>query len=394
MKKRRVFCQILAIALCLALLCPLTAFADGEGSDAAPADPESYAVIDPEAMKELVETYASAKKYDPDLISVGYCYLDTGDTWYFNGDKWNFGAGVYYVPLMMILAEREHDGRMTQDSDIGGLRLSEAESLVLIDSDNTTAHKMINAIGTDREVRKLYRNYSPLPEDYYDPDFLDYSYFSVHFLTDVMKTLYYENERFPNIVECLKQSDTDKHFHGALEGEYEVAQKYGNFIDRRGVEYNNCTGIIYTGHPFILAVMTKNMGITQEVMRDMAIIFKDYTLSLDESYAARESGSTEEPTAAPAQEEAPVVPAPEQEGTETEAPGTLVEIPEAPAEEQPAGETGEEGVIAADAGDREVNPSNARRMVVLILCAAALVVLCLAAVLKPILRKRNRSDMD
>ena len=71
-----------------------------------------------------------------------------------------------------------------------------------------------------------------------------------------------------------------------------------------------------------------------------------------------------------------------------------MEIPEAPAEEQPAGETGEEGVIAADAGDREVNPSNARRMVVLILCAAALVVLCLAAVLKPILRKRNRSDMD
>ena len=38
MKRKRLFAQILALALCLTLLCPLTAFADGDAS-AIPPDP-------------------------------------------------------------------------------------------------------------------------------------------------------------------------------------------------------------------------------------------------------------------------------------------------------------------------------------------------------------------
>ena len=102
MKKRRLFAQTLALLLCFALLCPLTAFAE-ETNSAIPADPTSYAVIDPAELQRLVDAYAAARSLNKDNISIGYCYLDTGDTWYYNGDVWNFGAGVYYVPLMMIL---------------------------------------------------------------------------------------------------------------------------------------------------------------------------------------------------------------------------------------------------------------------------------------------------
>ena len=393
MKKRRLFAQTLALVLCFALLCPLAAFAE-DTNPAIPADPVSYAVIDPAELTRLVETYANARSLNKDNISIGYCYLDTGDTWYYNGDVWNFGAGVYYVPLMMILAERESRGELTQDSNLNGLTLGEAERYVLTYSNNTYAHQMMNYIGTDKEVRKLYQNYSPLPEAYYDSDFLDYSYFTARFLTDVMKTLYNENERFPNVIECLKNADNGSLYHGALNGEYEVAQKYGNFIDRRNVEYNNATGIIYTPHPFVLTVMTKNLGITHEVMWDLAVIMKDYTLGLDEAYAAYEARNS-----APAAQ----VPASVTETETGESNAPAAEIPlEQPAAEEPAAAS-ESGQIpveipssaAQTPAQDESNPTTARRMVVLILCVAALVILTLAAILKPVLRKkRERTEEE
>ena len=388
MKKRRLFAQTLALILCFALLCPLTAFAEDTNS-AIPADPTSYAVINPAELQRLVENYAAARSLNKDNISIGYCYLDTGDTWYYNGDAWNFGAGVYYVPLMMILAERESRGELTQSSNLNGLTLEEAERYVLTYSNNTYAHQMMNYIGTDKEVRKLYQNYSPLPEAYYDADFLDYSYFTVRFLTDVMKTLYNESERFPNIIECMKNSDNGSVFHGAMGGAYEVAQKYGNYIDRRNVEYNNTIGIIYTPHPFVLTVMTKNLGINHEVMWDLAVIFKDYTLSLDEAYAAYNARNTAPviPQVPAAEGETPVAPAGEipmeQGDAQSAVPGAQedgqipMEIPSSTAQTPAAGQT---------------DSAASRRLVVLILCAAALVILILAAILKPTLRKKQERE--
>ncbi len=395
MKTRRMLIQILALALCLALLCPLCAFAD-DAKTYVPEDPDSYAVIDPAAMQKLVEDYVNGHKLNKEKISVGYCYLDTGDTWYYNGDHWYFGAGVYYVPVTMILAEWESSGKVTRDSNIQGISLGDAERYILVNSSNYYVHQVMKAIGSDKEVREKYMAYSPLPEEYYDPDFLDYGYFSARFLTDVMKTLYNESERFPNIIDCLKKSDNGSYFHGAMRGNYEVAQKSGNYIDRRNVDYNNTTGIIYTPHPFILTVMTENMGITQEVMWDMAVIFKDYTLSLDEAYETWKNGPAETPapivnvpaTTEPGGEggqqpsiQQPAQPVPEGQPGAAEQPGSDAAVEVQPQEDRPA---------AHD----EDNPSNTRRMAVLIICAALLVILILGVILRPILRKKKETDEE
>lgn len=402
MKKNRLFAQILAVALCLALLCPLTAFAEGETKTAIPADTGSYAVIDPAAMQKLVENYCNARKLNPDNISVGYCYPDTGDTWYYNGDNWYFGAGVYYVPLTMILAEWESSGKVTRDTSLQGFALGDAERYILVYSNNYCAHEMMRAIGSDKDVREKYKAYSPLPDEYYDPDFLDYSYFSARFLTDVMKTLYSDEERFPYILDCLKMSDAGEYFDGAMRGEYEVAQKYGNYIDRRKVEYNNCTGIIYTPHPFILTVMTENMGISSEIMWDMAVIFKDYTLGLDEAYDSWKNGGgqPQTETAVPTLPSIPTIPAPGQ--TET-APGETVEanqpgLPAAPADQEQTEPSAQDGQITATVEESpaeapakaEESSSVSGRLIVLILCAALVVILILGAVLRTILRRRGR----
>ena len=356
MKIKRLFAQILAIALCLTLLCPLAALAEDTGS---------YAVINPTAMQKLVEDYANAKGYDKGNIRVGYCYLDTGDTWFYNGDSWGFGAGVYYVPMMMILAEWETDGKLTRDSKIAGYTLGDAEYYILTESNNTIKNSILyGAFGSDREMREKMQAYSSLKEADYDSDYMNFGYVSPRYLMDVLKTLYNENERFPNIIDCMKARGVNDCFHGAMGGAYDVAQQFGAFEEGGGNEYNNCMGIIYTPHPFALVVMTKNLGHTQEVMRDMAIIYKDYTLTLDGAYD-KWNGKNEPATVTPTETEPePAEQQPEGENEQPNAGQTIIPMPgsetntepETPTEEQPE-QGGTQVIIPTEQGTPGEEPA-------------------------------------
>lgn len=392
MKTRRLLCQILALVLCALLIFPLTALA--EGDEAAAEETEGYAVIDPEAMEKLVKDYLRIKEYRTDKVSIGYCYLDTGDTWFFNPDVWRYSAAMYRMPLTMIFAEKEHNGELTQDSDLKGQTLAQAEENILVYNSNDATHKLMDILGSERDVRELYRAYSAQPEEYYDPDFYDYSYFTVRFTTDVIKTLYYENERFPQILDLMKRSDNGKYFHGALGKDYEVAQRTGVFTDRRGVQYNNATAVIYTEHPFVLTVMLQDLGTDDAIFRDLAGLFKDYTLTLDEPYAAWEE--TRKQTA-----EAPAVteePAAEEPATEEPATEEVI-VAEAPAEETAAPETPEEQAPAET--QTEEKPTSKLgsaapylRLGVILIAVALLFILLLGELVHLILQGKKRGDED
>lgn len=260
---------ILALMLSVGLLA-VPAFAEGDDTPAG--------LVDGEQLDAMIAQYIEEKNLNADKISVGYCYTATGDTWLYNGDEWYYSASMYKVPLMMILAEREHNGELTQESDLNGLTLAKAEESILVYSNNDFAHLMMHYIGTDRECRELYQQYSDLPVDQYDPDFYDYSYFSARFMTDVVKTLYFENERFPHIVDCLKLAQPGAYFRRDMGSDYEIAQKYGSYK-----EFNSTAGIVYTPNPYILVVMTKDLTIAggENVIAELAVKFRDYTLQLD-----------------------------------------------------------------------------------------------------------------
>lgn len=260
---------ILALILSVGLLAA-PAFAEGDETPAG--------LVDGGQLDAMIAQYIEEKNLNADKISVGYCYTATGDTWLYNGDEWYYSASMYKVPLMMILAEREHNGELTQESDLNGLTLAKAEESILVYSNNDFAHLMMHYIGTDRECRELYQQYSNLPVDQYDPDFYDYSYFSARFMTDVVKTLYFENERFPHIVDCLKLAQPGAYFRRDMGSDYEIAQKYGSYK-----EFNSTAGIVYTPNPYILVVMTKDLTIAggENVIAELAVKFRDYTLQLD-----------------------------------------------------------------------------------------------------------------
>lgn len=279
MKKLRKALALLLVLGCLLSL-SVCAFADDSS--------EQFQLIDPEELEQLTREFIKEHQLKEQLFSVGYCYTATGDTWYFNGNEWYYSASMYKVPLMMMLAELEAKGEITRDTPIKNLPLGEAEELILTYSNNDYAHLMMSYFGTEPDCRDLYKQYSDLPDDYYISDFRDYSYFTAHFMTDVMKTLYYEQERFPNIVESLLAAQPGHYFKLDIT-DYEVAQKYGALK-----EFNHTTGIVYTPNPFIITVMTEYCSAPESVIAAYGKLMEEYTLKLDEKLADYEKQLEEE----------------------------------------------------------------------------------------------------
>ena len=298
-KPFRIFLSLLlAASVCVSL--PCAAFADGQdtaqsaGNGEETAEPE-MTIFDPDELQSMVDSFIqeySGYGVKADNISFAYTYLATGETWFYNPDTWYYSASMYKVPLMMILAEKEANGELTQESDVKGLTLAYAEESILVYSNNDYAHLMLNYLGTDKEAREMYKQFSSLPDNYYDPDFIDYSYFTVRFMNDVMTTLYNAPERFPHIIDCLKRAQPTDYFHLYIDPELEVAQKYGSYK-----EFNNTSGIIYTPNPVILTVMTSDLARAELVIGEAAKMFVDYTYTLDgklNSYKEEKAQAEEE----------------------------------------------------------------------------------------------------
>lgn len=260
-------------------------------SSATPAPEESAApeesILDADALTKLVESFLGERGISTKGFALGFCYTATGDSWYFNGDKWFYPASAYKVPLMMLLSEKVKSGEITQETgikcdELGETRpVSEIEDLVLVNSSNPWAHAIRKYLGGDEVWRKDAMGYASLAESEYDPDYMQYCYFSTRFLNEVVETLYNESERFPNIIETMKLAEPTHYFRLSMEGVYDVAQKYGSYTDQQGSDWNSTTGIIYTPNPIIVTVMTVNVAGAETVISDAAVMMKNYALELD-----------------------------------------------------------------------------------------------------------------
>lgn len=276
MKKLRIYKRIFSLLLCMGLFFGLSA--------AAFADDGTEGVIDPAALQKMVEDFISQQDIDPKNFSVGYVYTATGEEWYFNPDTWYYPASMYKVPLMMTLAEKVSSGELQQDSDLGGYTVALAEEYIISYSNNDYAHYVRKYLGGDEAWREHAKSFARLENDDYHPDYMDYCYFSPRYITQVVKTLYTESQRFPNIIESMLVARPTHDFRLSehMNNTYDIAQKYGSYADDLGDNWNHNTGIIYTPNPFVLTVMTRNVSNYEKVISDVAVMFTEYTLSLEE----------------------------------------------------------------------------------------------------------------
>jgi len=308
MKQNRI--RILAWLMCLALILGVAAPAFAEEiqiravspdesaslGTAAPAGETSAAsagvprdsILDSAVLNEMVQDYLNKKNIPADRVGIGYCYTATGDEWFHNPDTWFYPGSMYKVPLMMILAEHIHDGQVDKGTQIGGQNLDTVFQYILVNSNNDYAHMvrkfLADGQGGDEIWREEAKQYARL--DSYDERYMLYCYFSPRYITQVMETLYKTPEKFPGVIENLLKAEQSHYFRLPDEmRQYDVAQKYGSYIDNENSNWNHTTGIIYTDNPFILTVMTKNVGGYESVIGDLAVLFRDYTLGVDQQLA-------------------------------------------------------------------------------------------------------------
>lgn len=285
---RKTYRLLACLLLCASLLPGSLAWATGDSADpgsdagtslASPTDPNS--ILDGTVLTSKIQKVLDEQSIDPKQISVGYYYSATGDSWYFNGDKWFYPASMYKVPLVMLLAEKVYNGELSQDSQVYDGVVADIEEHILTYSNNDWAHAIRKYLGGDAKWREDAKKYAQLKEEDYDPDYLDYCYFSNRYMTQVMTTLYTQRERFPNVVECLLNAQPEGYYRQTLGEQYEIAQKYGSFEDSRGVKFNHCAAIIYTPNPIVVTVMTSNVTRYEAVIAQIGKILADYALQLD-----------------------------------------------------------------------------------------------------------------
>lgn len=309
--------RLIAVMICTAMLLSLcaAAFADEETTDA--AQETDTGIIDEAELQKMFDDYVAQYSLNTNnrSFSVGFCYLKTGDTWYYNEGKWYYSASLYKVPVSMLLAEREMSGEITAETvyenqySTGSLDTLERKSLV--NSNNDTGHAMVEWMGGtyNGKCADQLIKYTDLPESYFNADYFDYSYYNVEFYTQILKNLYNNQENYPRIIDYMKQAQPGAYLRTNLEGKYEVAQKYGAFEETKAYptrNNNHAGGIIYTPNPILVTVMTVNVENYNKRIGEVAQMLSDYALKLDAKYdtynAAQLAAAQEE--ARKAQEEA------------------------------------------------------------------------------------------
>ncbi|MDO5444450.1 MAG: serine hydrolase [Eubacteriales bacterium] len=297
--------RISAAALCLLMMLSFCAsvFADendgtgavaGENASAdATAVEESSGIIDSAALKSMIDTYVKENGLSGNnkVFSIGYCYTATGDTWYYDADQWCYSASLYKVPCCMLLAEKEYNGEITADTQINSQYASgtveHMEQRSLVYSDNYTGHAVVEYLGGTYSGKCAEQTikFTDLPEDYFPADFSAYSYYSAKYYTQVLNTLYNQSDKYPRIMDYMKQDQNYHYLDLQLNGQYETAQKYGAFEEKNGNKNYHSAGIIYTPNPIIVTIMTKNITSFEKHIGNVAKMLVDYTLQLDSELA-------------------------------------------------------------------------------------------------------------
>ena len=283
----KVFRIFLCFLLCLALLSGSAPAALAAASDAAAeAEPEAensdepeaeepWPVLDEAEIRALVEGYMAEHGVSADRFAMSFCYTGTGETWSYNGDWFLQGASLYKLSLMMGLAEKVHNGELQQTDRIYDWDISHIENRALTYSDNAVSERMIGYFGTFREYRLMQARIAGYTEDQLPAEYFSENVFSADFMMGVLKELYNNQEKYPNVMDCLFEANPGEYFRASLDGEYAVAQKYGG-----GNGFLHTAGVIYTPVPCLLVVMTYKVPYAQQIIAGIARLMADYAVTL------------------------------------------------------------------------------------------------------------------
>ena len=283
------------------------------GVSARAAEP---APLPAEGAEAVIEAFLTDHKVNRELIGIGYLDPATGEEYYFNGDGEFFAASLYKVPLCMVWAERIAGGEASYDTVLTGQRLGEMMDQSLILSDNTASANLMDGLGGLYAARATFARYLGMTEEEARADrhYLKNGFFTARRMMLCMRTLYTEQERFPDILPRLLQANPGEYLK-RTEDRWPIAQKYGYMKNQWGTDMN-VAAVVYTDSPFLLVVLSHSLYRGEWTLSDLCSRLGEYTEARHAGDPTPTPEPTPEPTSAPTSTPA-ASPAPEPAAPET-----------------------------------------------------------------------------
>ena len=328
MKRLKTLLAFLLAVLLFAGLC-LPAAADdaapaGEDAPAESSAPGDAAQEDaaeaPAADWDTIvrDLLAEHSLYDTQ-VAVGYLNLVTGEEHYLNPDEYMGAASMFKLPLCMYYTELLKTGQTTWDEQKEGESYKSVQDNILLYSDNKAAERLWEKLGGYGVFRRLTAPYMGAdPEEIKGLNEQYNRYTARQFIT-CLKLLYSENERFPDILETMKQAMPDRYFR-LHENRWPIAHKFGYIPSTMPNEesvLNDC-GIVFTSQPFALVCFTRNSGMSEQFLTACCTAMCDYT---EASAAAQRAAEEQARAAAAAAAETPAPEASEAPADDASLPG-------------------------------------------------------------------------
>ena len=250
---------------------------------------------------------------DPSTIAAGYCNLVTGETHFYNGDTYMVSGSMYKIPLNMLFLDWIDEGELTMESNILGYPYSTLLDGTIIHSDNDMARVLWtyagNTITTD-PASTPYHRYRILIADYMgeDADTVADKYYENNFFTPrqvitCLQHVYENSEKYAPLIEDMQRAEPTNYFK-LRERRFNIAHKYGYYIDNTDTLYLNDCAICYTDEPIAIVLFTAGTVKPYNVLTEYCSLMCNYTQETIAARAAREEAEAAAAAAAAEEEEA------------------------------------------------------------------------------------------
>ena len=229
----------------------------------------------------IVSNFLSENKCLNESVALAYYNTVTGEEHYYRGDEYMETGSTYKVPLNMVYAERIYNGEMDFDTVIGVHKYQYLQRQTIVNSNNEYATLLWQNIGTSndygnyRAFRTAIAPYMGVDPDNVDPKYYKNRFFTAEQVLHCLKTLYFDPERFPGVIDCMLLAEQDDYFCLHPQ-DYPIAHKYG-YIFENGCLYICDSGICYTDDPIIIVMFTANVRHPNALLADYCTLMCDYT---------------------------------------------------------------------------------------------------------------------